>query len=86
MIHAYWWKYLETGISPKDRRSVFLRTTLKKLIEEGGSTGRHSALGMTLPYFITELEKARIPYTLIAIPSMGYSIEVEPPEKRFKYD
>lgn len=54
-----------------------LRGLLRR-VSEGGNSGRHSALGLTLPYLICGLEEAVVPYTLHALPCMGYVLDGSP--------
>jgi hypothetical protein len=74
--------WLRSEITKQQKRSRFLRNHLANLIEKGG-TSSHSGNGMTLRYMMEGLEDARCPYTMTAVPGVGYFIEVKKPEERF---
>jgi len=76
-----WWQPLQNALQPATKRSTGLRALAQWLIERGGES-RHSAAGATLGYFISQLEDARCPYVLSALPGYGYVIQVLSPEKR----
>lgn len=76
--------WLNKEITKQQARSRFLRQMVANLVKKGG-TSSHSALGMTLRYTIENLEAAKCPYTLMAVPGMGYVIEVPEPGKRLPW-
>jgi hypothetical protein len=70
-----WWQALLSNVTKEQRRSVMLRESLRRLIDEGGTIGWHSSLGATLSYYIIGLEEAGVPYTLSAVPGLGYVLQ-----------
>lgn len=68
---SFWHQTLKAAIPQYQQRNRRLRSLLQQLVA-GNEVSRHSAQGLTLPFLITGLEEARIPYRLDAIPGVGY--------------
>ncbi len=73
-----WWEALRSNLRWRHTHNVMLRDELKRLVEEGGTTGHHSACGDTLSFYIVGLEEAGVPYELRAFPGRGYMLRSFP--------
>jgi hypothetical protein len=69
--NSTWLGFLTRAPAPRGMISAEAR----RLAREGGAS-RHSASGATLAWFLLELEKSGVEYTLSAAPGKGYVIEV----------
>ena len=65
-------------------RNRALRAEVRSLIEKGGVSS-HSAMGLTLSQQLGTLERSKVPYTLKAMPGVGYVVEVPAPEDRHAF-
>lgn len=63
-------------ITPSQRQNKMLAMVYMDL--KRGKTSSHSAMGATLMYLIWNLEQDGIPYTLRAVPGLGYSLTATP--------
>jgi hypothetical protein len=73
-----WWHALRPSVTPNQKRSRMLKIVLDN-VARGHPSGRHSALGHTLPYLICGLEERKVPYQINAMPGVGYTIQGMPP-------
>jgi len=69
-------KAMHKTITPSQRQNKALALAYMDL--KRGKTSSHSAMGSTLMYFIWNLEQDGIPYTLRAVPGLGYALTTNP--------
>lgn len=71
-------KYWNTEQANQSRfiRNRALREILESVAK--GKCSQHNANAETLPYFIEQLEARKIPYTIKAMPGLGYQITGNP--------
>ncbi len=67
---------INKGITPSQRNSAAMALAYMDLRK--GKTSEHGPMGATLCYFMRQLELDRIPYTLKAVPGLGYSLTTNP--------
>jgi hypothetical protein len=64
---------LRNGIRPSHKRNKILREVTQQII--AGRPSNHSSMGATLPFILSELERLKQPYVLLAMPGEGYVVK-----------
>lgn len=64
---------LLNGVKPSHKRNKALREVAGQIA--AGVPSNHSPSGTTVPFILSELEKAKQPYVLLYMPGQGYVIK-----------